>query len=138
MYNQAFPDGDATEYAKRIFVTFDKDNSGKIDFNEFLLAMDLMEKGDLDEKLRYAFELYDMDKNGVLTKLEIETIIKMVLSLRGEANNDRLKDDIMKHLNQFLAKFDENGDMQISQDEFCRICSQDEYLREFLSPNFSS
>jgi hypothetical protein len=28
MYNQAFPDGDATQYAKRIFVTFDKDNSG--------------------------------------------------------------------------------------------------------------
>ena len=28
MYNQAFPDGDATQYAKRIFVTFDTDNSG--------------------------------------------------------------------------------------------------------------
>lgn len=111
---------------------------GKIDFNEFLLAMDLMEKGDLDEKLRYAFDLYDIDKNGVLTKPEIETIIKMVLSFRGEANNDRLKDDIMQHLNRFIAKFDENGDMKISRDEFCGICSQDDYLREFLSPNFSS
>lgn len=29
MYNQAFPEGDATQYAKRIFVTFDKDNSGR-------------------------------------------------------------------------------------------------------------
>lgn len=28
MYNQAFPDGDATQYAKRVFVTFDTDNSG--------------------------------------------------------------------------------------------------------------
>ena len=97
-----------------------------------------MEKGNLDEKLRYAFELYDVDKNGILTKPEIETIIRMVLSLRGEANNERLKDDVMKHLNRFLARFDENGDMQISQDEFCRICSEDDYLREFLSPNFSS
>lgn len=97
-----------------------------------------MEKGNLDEKLRYAFELYDFDKDGVLTRTEIETIIKMVLSLRGEANNERLKDDIMKHLNQFIAKFDENGDLKISQDEFCRICSQDDYLREYLSPNFSS
>jgi len=32
MYNQAFPEGDATQYAKRIFVTFDKDNSGKFVF----------------------------------------------------------------------------------------------------------
>ncbi|CAF4084374.1 unnamed protein product [Adineta steineri] len=138
MYKQAFPEGDVTQYAKRVFVTFDKDNSGKIDFNEFLLAMDLMEKGNLEEKLRYAFELYDVDKNGILTRIETETIIRMVLSLRGEANNDRLKDDIMKHLNGFIAKFDENNDMKISQDEFCRICSQDDYLREFLSPNFSS
>ena len=97
-----------------------------------------MEKGNLDEKLRYAFELYDFDKNGVLTKSEIETIIKMVLSLRGEANNERLKEDILTHLNRFIAKFDENNDMKITLDEFCRICSQDDYLREFLSPNFSS
>lgn len=97
-----------------------------------------MEKGNLDEKLRYAFELYDLDQNGILTKREIETIIKMVLSLRGEANNDRLKDEILTRLNQFIAKFDDNGDMNISQDEFCRICSQDEYLQGFLSPNFSS
>ncbi|CAF0856576.1 unnamed protein product [Adineta ricciae] len=138
MYNHAFPDGDATQYAKRVFVTFDKDNSGKIDFTEFLLAMDLMENGNLDEKLRYAFQLYDVDKNGILTKSEIETIIKMILSLRGEGNNDRLKNDVMKHLNQFITKFDENNDAKISQDEFCRICSQDEYLKEFLSPNFSS
>ncbi|CAF1219324.1 unnamed protein product [Rotaria sp. Silwood1] len=138
MYNQAFPNGDATQYAKRVFVTFDKDNSGKIDFNEFLLAMDLFENGDLDEKLHYAFDLYDFDKNGILTKSEIETIIKMVLSLRGESNNDRLKDDIIKHLNRFITKFDENGDMKITPDEFCRICSQDDYLQLFLSPNFSS
>ncbi|CAF0933936.1 unnamed protein product [Rotaria sordida] len=138
MYNQAFPNGNATQYAKRVFVTFDKDNSGKIDFNEFLLAMDLFEKGDLDEKLNYAFELYDIDKNGILTKSEIEIIIKMVLSLRGEGNNDRLKDDIITHLNRFITKFDENGDMKITPDEFSRICSQDEYLRLFLSPNFSS
>ncbi len=111
---------------------------GTIDFNEFLIAMDLMEKGNFDEKLRYAFELYDFDQNGFLTKYEIETIIKMVLSLRGEADNERLKDEIIKHLNEFIQKFDENGDMKISQDEFCGICAQDDYLREILSPNFSS
>ena len=138
MYKQAYPDGDATQYAKRIFLTFDKDNSGTIDFKEFLLAIDLMEKGDLDEKLRYAFQLYDIDQNGILTRSEMETIIRMVLSLRGEANNDRLKDEILTRLNQFIDKFDQNGDLQISRDEFCRICSQDEYLREFLSPHFSS
>ena len=28
MYNHAFPDGDATQYAKRVFATFDRDDSG--------------------------------------------------------------------------------------------------------------
>jgi Ca2+-binding EF-hand superfamily protein len=35
MYNQAFPEGDATQYAKRIFVTFDKDNSGSFFFSSY-------------------------------------------------------------------------------------------------------
>lgn len=37
MYNQAFPDGDATQYAKRIFVTFDKDNSGQMTHRVWIL-----------------------------------------------------------------------------------------------------
>ncbi|CAF0793517.1 unnamed protein product [Didymodactylos carnosus] len=138
MYNRAFPEGDATKFAKRIFVTFDRDNSGKIDFDEFLLAMDLMEKGNLDEKLKYAFQLYDFNKDGILTHSEIENIIKMVLSLRGEGGNDQLKQEVMQHLDSFISRFDENKDMVISQEEFCNICSKDKYLREFLSPTFST
>ncbi|CAF2981642.1 unnamed protein product, partial [Rotaria sp. Silwood2] len=38
----------------------------------------------------------------------------------------------------FIEIFDENCDMKIhQQDEFCRICASDDYLREILSPNFT-
>ncbi|CAF4636280.1 unnamed protein product [Rotaria sp. Silwood2] len=68
----------------------------------------------------YAFKLYDFDKNEILTKSEIETIIKMILSLRGEENNDRLKDNIIKHLNRFINKFDENYSRRILSNMFTR------------------
>ncbi|VEL34887.1 unnamed protein product [Protopolystoma xenopodis] len=36
MYTQFFPDGKARLFYEHLFRTFDQDNSGQIDFNEFL------------------------------------------------------------------------------------------------------
>lgn len=66
-------------------------------------------------------------------------LLKIILSLRGEANNDRLKNNILTYINRFTETFDENVYMKIHlQDEFCRICAPDDYLRKILSPNFTS
>ena len=111
---------------------------GKIGFVEFLMAIDLFEKGNLNEKLRYAFQLFDFDRNGVLTRSEILRMIKMILSLRGETANEQLKNAIISHLNAFFKYFDVNNDNVISLEEFCTICERDELLRNFLSPTFST
>ena len=36
VYSTFFPDGKAKEFYAHVFRTFDRDNSGKIDFKEFL------------------------------------------------------------------------------------------------------
>lgn len=45
-------------------------------------------KGYLDEKLEYAFSLYDIDKNGYLDKNEIKKVIGAMLNLLDAKNND--------------------------------------------------
>jgi hypothetical protein len=40
-------------------------------------------KGSAEEKLKYAFKLYDEDQNGSLDRGEIETIIKQMKSVAG-------------------------------------------------------
>ena len=61
-----------------MFRTFDKDNSGKIDFNEFLLAINITSGGQPKEKLEWAFQMYDIDGNGTIEKKEMTEIIKVI------------------------------------------------------------
>ena len=43
-----------------MFIFFDKDNDGKIDYKEFVIGLDVIERGSFDEKCRYCFEIYDI------------------------------------------------------------------------------
>ena len=77
VYSGFFPDGNADEFCTHVFRTFDKDNSGIIDFNEFLLAINITSSGKPEEKLNWAFQMYDIDGNGTIEKKEMEEIIKV-------------------------------------------------------------
>lgn len=54
-----------------IFDTFDKDHNGKVSFREFVYAYALTFAGNIEKKLEYIFELYDMDNDGYLDIDEI-------------------------------------------------------------------
>ena len=47
-------------FLKEMFIFFDKDNDGKIDYKEFVIGLDVIERGSFDEKCRYCFEIYDI------------------------------------------------------------------------------
>lgn len=77
VYSGFFPDGNAEEFCTHVFRTFDKDNSGKIDFKEFLLAINITSGGKPEEKLEWAFQMYDINGNGTIEKQEMVEIIKV-------------------------------------------------------------
>lgn len=75
VYSGFFPDGNAEEFCTHVFRTFDKDNSGRIDFKEFLLAINITSGGDPEEKLEWAYQMYDIDGNGTIERAEMVEII---------------------------------------------------------------
>lgn len=50
-----------------------------IDFLEFVAALNLVFRGDLEHKLRWSFKVYDKDNNGYVDRGELRSIIDVSL-----------------------------------------------------------
>eukprot|EP00753_Platysulcus_tardus_P016353 PLAT5629.1.p1 GENE.PLAT5629.1~~PLAT5629.1.p1 ORF type:complete len:358 (+),score=82.10 PLAT5629.1:47-1120(+) len=50
----------------------DADHSGQVDMGEFIGAMSLLKYGGFEEKCMFAFNLFDLDGNGLLEQAELE------------------------------------------------------------------
>ena len=64
------------EISNRLFDIFDKDNSGAIDYSEFMETIQSMVSGNKKEKIRFAFELHDLDNSGFIDRHELKVLIK--------------------------------------------------------------
>lgn len=50
---------------------------GYIDFVEYIAGISLLLKGEINQKLKWYFKLFDQDGNGKIDKDELETIFKV-------------------------------------------------------------
>ncbi|RXN27037.1 guanylyl cyclase-activating 1-like protein [Labeo rohita] len=93
----------ANSYVDQVFFTFDMDGDGYIDFVEYIAAISLMLKGEINQKLKWYFKLFDQDGNGKIDKDELETIFT-VSELTLEEFIEGAKDhpDIMDMLKKLM------------------------------------
>ena len=68
MYADFFPDGDASSFAEHTFRAFDKNGDGYLEFKELIVSMSMMKLGSMNERLMWAFNMYDIDGNGYITR----------------------------------------------------------------------
>lgn len=137
VYKQAFGDS-VKEFADAIFHSFDTDGNGTIDFEEFLVGLSLSDASRNDrnsriQKLRWAFNVYDKDRSGTIDKKEMVSLVKAVFHISS------IPDALPKETPESFAEklfdsVDENGDGEITFDEFVKAAEDDETLIDLLLP----
>jgi len=134
IYQQFFPFGDPSQFAGFVFKVFDEDGNGYISFTEFITALSITSRGTLDEKLEWAFKLYDVDKSGFITRDHMLLIVKSIYSMVGKMVD--LPDDENtpeKRVNKIFTKMDINQDYELSLEEFKEGSKYDAWILQALA-----
>uniref|UniRef100_A0A803TC66 EF-hand domain-containing protein n=2 Tax=Anolis carolinensis TaxID=28377 RepID=A0A803TC66_ANOCA len=125
IYAQFFPQGDATMYAHFLFNAFDIDRNGAIRFEDFVVGLSILLRGTVHEKLSWAFNLYDINKDGYITKEEMLAIMKSIYDMMGRYTYPILRDDApVEHVEKFFQKMDKNQDGVVTIEEFLETCQK--------------
>ncbi|XP_030748772.1 Kv channel-interacting protein 1-like [Sitophilus oryzae] len=127
IYAQFFPQGaNTSQYAHYVFNTLDQDHSGLISFEDFVQNLSILSRGSLEEKLRWAFSLYDINGDGYITREEMTDIVSSVYDLMGKLAEPCIDEDTVKEkVDRIFQKMDKNQDGVVTLDEFLECCKTD-------------
>ncbi|GFS16948.1 calcineurin B subunit [Elysia marginata] len=101
---------------QRVIDIFDTDGNGEVDFKEFIEGISQFSvKGDKESKLRFAFKIYDMDKDGYISNGELFQVLKMMVG------NNLRDTQLQQIVDKTIIHADTDGDGKISFEEFCDV-----------------
>lgn len=108
-YGEYFGRNLSDEEIDEMFAKVDTDNSGEIDYSEFVVAT-MDEKNLLsNNKLQTAFKMFDKDGGGTISTEEIKQVLSFGQNLDEEV------------VNQIIKQVDANGDGEINFEEFAQM-----------------
>ncbi|KAF4105385.1 hypothetical protein G5714_013047 [Onychostoma macrolepis] len=133
IYSQFFPQGDSSIYAHYLFEAFDTNMNGCLSFKEFVAGLSLILRGSIYDRLNWAFNFYDLDKDGFITREEMMKIMESIYNLMGKYVYPSIHNDTPReHVENFFQKMDRNRDGVITIEEFMESCQKmsDGFLME--------
>lgn len=95
---------------------FDEDGGGDVDFQEFVTGLSAFSsKGNKEQKLRFAFKVYDIDRDGYISNGELFIVLKMMVG-------SNLKDQQLQQIvDKTIMEADLDKDGKISFEEFTKM-----------------
>lgn len=100
----------------RMIAIFDEDGGGDVDFQEFVSGLSAFSsKGNKEQKLQFAFKVYDIDRDGYISNGELFIVLKMMVG-------SNLKDQQLQQIvDKTIMEADLDRDGKISFEEFTKM-----------------
>ncbi|KAJ4921108.1 hypothetical protein JOQ06_022698 [Pogonophryne albipinna] len=126
--------GEASDYAESMFRAFDRNRDNTIDFLEFVAALNLVFRGELEPKLRWSFKVYDRDCNGYVDRDELKAIIISIYKIKKgtKKDEDDFKLTVDEAVDRLLRAVDTDNDGHINMEEFIRGAQLDPWVLNML------
>ncbi|KAM7538323.1 hypothetical protein Aperf_G00000069647 [Anoplocephala perfoliata] len=120
-----FREATSHSYAILTFNAFDRCSRGYVTFSDFAQTLSCLLHGTREEILNWIFDLYDVNKDGYISRQELVILIRAVNDLLGPAHNAKeLMESVDEKANWMLNKFDVDRDGKIERSKFISICLQ--------------
>uniref|UniRef100_A0ACB8F4V7 Guanylyl cyclase-activating protein 2 n=1 Tax=Sphaerodactylus townsendi TaxID=933632 RepID=A0ACB8F4V7_9SAUR len=107
-----------------------------IDFLEYVAALNLVLRGKLEHKLRWTFKVYDKDGNGCIDKTELLEIVEAIYKLKKICHPEEVAEGPhltpVEVVDRIFQLVDQNGDGQLSLDEFIDGARKDKWVMKML------
>ncbi|KAK6491431.1 EF-hand calcium-binding domain-containing protein 1 isoform X1 [Huso huso] len=112
----------------RVFRAFDKDNDSNVSVKEWIEGLSVFLRGTLDEKIKYCFEVYDLNGDGYISREEMFHMLKNSL-IKQPTEED--PDEGIKDLVEItLKKMDHDHDSRLSYADFEKAVKEENLLLE--------
>ena len=110
---------------QRLLAVFDTDGSGDIDFIEFLRGINVFSgKASQEDKLRFIFKVYDMDRDGYISNGELFLVLKMMVG-------SNLKDHQLQQIvDKTISESDTSSTGKLSFEDFYAIVEHSDIAKQ--------
>lgn len=109
----AIPGISSNPLSSRLMDVFDADGNGTIDFEEFITGLSVFSgKSSKKDKLMFAFQIYDIDRDGYIGNGELFIVMKMMV---GKNLQD---DELQQIVDKTIMEADQDGDGMLDFEEF--------------------
>ena len=84
-----YPGRDTTQLGSHIFIMYDANGDGCIDFKEFINVLYVMSSGTPEENLKKIFQVFHINNDGTISQKELNKVIKDLFELIKDNNQWR-------------------------------------------------
>lgn len=122
-----------------VFRSLDEDDDNILHFEDLVLSLSMLSGDCVTDKLDWTFRLYDLKRDGVITRDELLDVVASIYELVGDcAEPQPQADTVQQHADAVFQRLDVDGDGVISYDDFMHSCLADDDIMTSLTALSSS